>query len=188
MAGCFQGLHPVSLLPLYDSPNRRHSFRQSAFRVSMPFRLAAILFLALTGATQAAEIAGTASVVDGDTIEIHGERIRFHGTDSPEGRQPCFIDGKPWRCGQAASLALSDFLGRAAVACTVVDVDRYGRKVAVCRAHGVDVNEWTVRNGWAVAYRRYSKAYVGAEKLARRERLGLWQGEFEMPWDWRRRQ
>lgn len=120
----------------------------------MPFRLAAILFLALLATANAAEIAGTTSVIDGDTIEIHGERIRFHGSDRPEGRQPCFINGKPWRCGQAASLALSDFLGRAPVACTVVDVDRYGRKDAVCRAHGLDVNEWTVRNGWAVAQAR----------------------------------
>jgi endonuclease YncB( thermonuclease family) len=42
-----------------------------------------------------------------------------------------------------------------------------------------------VANGWAVAYRRYSKAYVPYETVAQREKRGLWSGAFIMPWDYR---
>ncbi len=53
-----------------------------------------------------ADVAGTASVIDGDTIEVHGQRIRLHGIDAPESRQLCRLDGKPWQCGKDAANAL----------------------------------------------------------------------------------
>lgn len=64
--------------------------------------------------------------------------------------------------------------------------DRDGRIVAVCLHHGQDVNAWLVREGWALAFRRYSKAYVREESEAKSARRGLWRGEFVQPWDWRR--
>ena len=45
---------------------------------------------------------GQASVIDGDTIEIHGQRIRLHGIDAPESGQHCYIDGKRWQCRKDA--------------------------------------------------------------------------------------
>ena len=78
--------------------------------------------------------------------------------------------------------------GRKTVRCEQRDVDRYGRIVAVCRLGGEDLNGWLVRNGYAVAYRRYSLDYVSAEDKARSERRGLWAGEFTLPWLWRRGQ
>src|SRR5262249_24751865 len=73
-------------------------------------------------------LAGTASVIDGDTIEVHGIRIRLHGIDAPESRQECRRpDGTAWRCGQQAALALSDHIGRSPVSCKALDRDRYGR-------------------------------------------------------------
>ncbi|SDM00037.1 nuclease homologue [Paracoccus chinensis] len=45
------------------------------------------------------------------------------------------------------------------------DTDRYGRAVSVCKAGGKDINHWVVRNGWAVAYTRYSRDYEGAEAV-----------------------
>lgn len=145
------------------------------------------LLLASAQPTLAAEIAGRASVIDADTIEIHGQRIRLHGLDAPEGRQRCLMpDGSPWRCGQKGSLALSDYLGAATVTCQRVDTDRYGRMVARCSVRGVDVGQWLVSQGWAMAYKRYSKAYVTDEHSARMAKRGIWVGTFQPPWEWRR--
>ncbi len=58
-------------------------------------------------ATPALDAAGTASVIDGDTIEVHGQRIRLHGIDAPGGRQLCRRDGKPWQCGKDAANTLT---------------------------------------------------------------------------------
>ena len=131
---------------------------------------------------------GRASVIDADTIEIHGERIRLHGVDAPEGRQNCFMpDNTPWRCGQQGALALSDFLGSAPVSCERLDTDRYGRMVGRCNAQGQDVSAWLVVSGWAMAYVKYSRDYVVAEQIAREARLGIWQGTVQPPWEWRKK-
>src|SRR5215475_8270074 len=78
----------------------------------------------------AAAVVGVASVIDGDTIEIHGQRIRLYGIDAPEASQLCDLDGKPWRCGQASANALADNIGRRTVMCEPRDRDRYGRLVS----------------------------------------------------------
>jgi endonuclease YncB( thermonuclease family) len=133
------------------------------------------------------EIVGQASVIDGDTIEIHGQRIRFHGIDAPESRQLCNdAAGKPYRCGQKAALALSDKIGRRTVKCQPRDVDRYKRVVAVCRAGGIDLSAWLVSEGLAVAYRRYSNDYVTEEAAAQQAKRGIWAGSFTEPAQWRR--
>ena len=145
-----------------------------------------IAALATSSTAAAAPIVGVASVIDGDTIEIHGVRIRLHGIDAPESRQLCTRPtGERWRCGQQASLALSDQISRSTVSCDPRDTDRYGRTVAVCSSRGVDLNGWLVAQGWAVAYRRYSRDYVRAEDQARAARRGVWSGQLDMPWEWR---
>ena len=138
------------------------------------------------GAVAQDRIIGVASVVDGDTIEIHGQRIRLFGIDAPESSQLCVRPtGERWRCGQRASFALADRIGRATVSCQPHDLDRYGRVVAVCFKGSEDLNRWMVVSGWAVAYRRYSVDYVADEAAARRSQTNIWSGAFDMPWDWR---
>lgn len=151
-------------------------------------RPAALAFLLLTAAfpAQAADIAGQASVIDGDTIEIHSQRIRLHGIDAPEGAQLCYRDGEPWPCGRRAAFALADCIGNLTVTCEAKDRDRYGRIVATCFAGGEELNAWMVRQGWALAYRRYSTDYIAAEEAARQDGAGVWAGSFTPPWDWRR--
>jgi endonuclease YncB( thermonuclease family) len=128
---------------------------------------------------------GVASVIDGDTIEIHGQRIRLHGIDAPESSQPCDLAGKPWRCGQAAANALAEHIGRRPVTCEPRDRDRYGRLVAACSVGGANISAWMVTEGWAVAYRRYSQDFVADEATARAAKRGIWRSTFVLPWEWR---
>jgi len=147
--------------------------------------LSSLAILSLTAAASAADLIGQASIIDGDTIEIHGQRIRLFGIDAPEHDQLCEAGGNQYRCGQQAALALADQIGKQTVDCVPRDVDQYGRVVAVCSAAGEDLNAWMVRNGWALAYRHYSTAYEGDEDAAHLTGAGIWRGTFDAPWDWR---
>jgi endonuclease YncB( thermonuclease family) len=120
-------------------------------------------------------------------IEIHGERIRLYGIDAPESCQTCIdASGRTWRCGQRAALALQDLIGRRTVSCVGRDIDRYGRIVAQCQQGDIDISDWLVGQGLALAYRRYSEAYIPAQRAAAAAQRGLWAGSFTAPWDWGR--
>lgn len=154
----------------------------------MAMMLASVLTVIGAGPGAARDLQGRVSVLDGDTIEMHGQRIRLHGIDAPEGGQRC-IDGqgRPWRCGTEAARALDAMTQGRVIACRQMDRDRYGRIVARCQAGGMDLGAEMVRQGLAVAYRRYSTAYIVDEDRARGRRVGMWSGSFEMPQEWRRR-
>ncbi len=143
------------------------------------------LLLSLAPAAARDAITGLASVRDGDTVEIHGRAIRLFGIDAPEGRQVCRRGDRDWRCGQAAAQALADHLARRPLTCQPRDTDRYDRPVAVCRVAGEDIGAWLVREGWALAYRRYSTDYVADERAAKAAGRGVWSTTFTPPWDWR---
>ncbi|MGX9117893.1 thermonuclease family protein [Mesorhizobium sp. BHbsci] len=134
-------------------------------------------------------VAGVASVIDGDTIEIHGQRIRFNGIDAPESAQQC-DDAKGFRyqCGAKAAAALDAFLAASKpVQCTFVSWDRYGRYVGDCaRADGVEIASWLVEHGQALDWPRYSHgAYTQQQAKAEAAKTGIWAGTFQAPWDWR---
>ncbi len=133
-------------------------------------------------------LAGHPRVVDGDTLELDGTRIRLFGIDAPESAQSCERDGAAYACGQAAKHYLEQLIGGQPVACRAKDRDRYGREVAICTVGTADINAAMVRAGWAVAYRQYSTAYVPLEEEARQSRAGIWAGHFEPPSSWRREQ
>ena len=150
--------------------------------------VATFLFTGATNAEVTPLILGTASVIDGDTIEIRGERIRLDAIDAPESSQLCYdaID-KPYRCGQQSAFALANMIGRAVIRCEPKGHDRYKRTIAVCFKGITNLNAWMVERGWAVAFRKYGIDYIGEEDQARLARRGIWDGAFEMPWDWRAR-
>lgn len=131
---------------------------------------------------------GRAHVIDADTLDIAGVRIRLHGVDAPERDQTCTRSGFAWPCGRQASAALTGLVAGRDLRCEPRDRDGYGRVVAVCWTGDVDVNRWLVDQGWALAYRRFSTSYVGAEDAARQARRGIWIGSFETPEDYRRNQ
>lgn len=128
-------------------------------------------------------IVGHGRVIDGDTIAIGEVRVRLEGIDAPETDQKCVDgNGRDYLCGIAASKALRTLVGNENVSCHPVGKDRYGRVLGVClNASGADVNAELVRDGLAVAFRRYSMRYASVEDAARNAKAGLWSGKFEHP-------
>ncbi len=133
-------------------------------------------------------ITGKPRIIDGDTIVIDSQPIRLHGIDAPEAKQTCERpDRAQYRCGDMATFALAELAGKHWVRCEWNQRDRYRRLIAICYTGPVNLNAEMVRRGWAMAYRRYSKDYVGEEQEARNAARGLWQGAFLPPWEWRRK-
>ena len=128
-------------------------------------------------------------VVDGDSLRSGPLKIRVHGIDAPERKQRCKTAAdKDWDCGVAATEAMKDIIkGTPELHCSLVDVDRYGRLIMRCLAGDTDIGEALVEQGLAMAYRRYSQDYVTAEQNAKRAGRGIWQGRFDAPWDWRKK-
>lgn len=146
-------------------------------------------FNALFGGNPSAsfDIEGRATVTDGETIRINGQYIRLHGIDAPESAQSCTTaSGGRYACGRDATRALESKTKGRFVSCESRNVDRYGRMVAVCYAKGENLSKWMVSEGWAVAYTRYSWAYLPNEIGARLAGRGIWEGDFVAPEDWRR--
>jgi endonuclease YncB( thermonuclease family) len=134
------------------------------------------------------DLAGAARVVDGDTLEMRGEKLRLQGIDAPELAQTCEAKGQPVPCGRLAAEHLDDLIGARTLSCAVEGRDRYGRGLARCEAGGRDVAEAMTRDGWALADRRYSGGrYDAAEAAARASRRGVWAMQFEDPAKWRAR-
>jgi endonuclease YncB( thermonuclease family) len=136
-----------------------------------------------------ATVTGRAHVVDGDSLEVAGERVRLFGIDAPEGRQTCRdAAGRPYGCGHEARRALANEIAGRTVSCTPVEHDRYERSVALCSARGRDLGEAMVRSGYAFDLPQHSRGrYAAAEREARDARRGLWSGAFERPAEWRAR-
>jgi endonuclease YncB( thermonuclease family) len=146
-----------------------------------------LLFVLLSGGAIANDFVGQASVIDGDTLEIHGERIRLWGIDAPESSQLCRgEDSLPYRCGAQAANDLDAFIAQRPVDCMPLSLDQYARTVAKCFVQGVDLGDWLVRNGLALDWPQYSKGkYSGDQQAAERSGRGIWKGSYVEPWLYR---
>ncbi|MEO8883245.1 MAG: thermonuclease family protein [Devosia sp.] len=128
-------------------------------------------------------LTGRATVVDGDTLRLDGERIRILGIDAPELEQDCTdASGAQWLCGEAARIRMAELLKGADIDCRPGGRDRYGRVLAHCSNGPVDLGQTMVRAGLAVA----DGDYFADEAQARNDKAGIWAGLFIQPVDWRR--
>ena len=125
-------------------------------------------------------------VVDGDTIHLNGEKIRFTGIDTPELKQTCINQGIIDPCGLTAKEILIDKIANYKVECISEGKDQYKRTLAECFVNNESLSSYLVRSGYAFAYRRYSKKFVQDEDYARINTIGMWSMKFDYPWDYRK--
>ena len=129
----------------------------------------------------------TIKIVDGDTIHLNGEKIRFTGIDTPELKQSCLKDGVKDLCGVTAKQILIDKIGNNNVECISEGKDQYKRTLAECFVNNESLSSYLVRSGYAFAYRRYSKKFVADEDFARINKIGMWSMKFDYPWNYRKK-
>ena len=136
--------------------------------------------------------AGDVTVKDGVTIAVDGATFRLDGIDAPEADQFCLNEkGAVSRCGIEARDRLKTLLAGRAVHCEDKGPDPVypKRRIGVCRIDGdaTTLNQWLVRQGWAVKFEPYAKGRFAAdEDEAKASRAGLWKGCFAIPQDLRR--
>ena len=144
------------------------------------------------------EIYGMPKIIDGDTVHIKSKKIRLEGIDAPEIKQQCqktylqisaivgFNFKKNYSCGIISKKKLIDKINKSKINCIASGRDRYKRYLATCYKDKINLNKWMVRNGLAVAYKRYSKDYLRDEAYAKENKHGIWKGSFERPEKWRK--
>src|ERR1700722_9364065 len=149
--------------------------------------LFAILGVLLPAIAEAADVVGIAKVREGDHVQICSARIRPRRVAAPWADQLCLNNSaERWTCGIAARDELIKHADNKSWTCHLRQAaDRRGRVIARCEVDGEDIQKWMVRNGWALSYTRFSHDYDDDEKAAREAKVGMWQGAFIAPWDWR---
>ena len=125
-------------------------------------------------------------VVDGDTIVLNGEKIRFSGIDTPELKQTCMNGDEKVFCGKSAKTLLIKKIGNETPKCISEGKDAYKRTLAECYVNGESLSAFLVRSGYAFAYRKYSKKFIKDEEFAKENKLGMWSMKFKYPWDFRK--
>jgi endonuclease YncB( thermonuclease family) len=177
-------VYPEDLIFGENSINRRKpadNFGQALIKLAA---ILAVTFFA-SGVQGAEIISGVPFVSNGDTMVVGATKIRLEGIDAPETDQVCLNAVlKRWTCGIEARDRLAAHIENRSIDCEPSGADAYGRTLAMCMLEDEDLNAWMVREGWALAFVRYSKAYVPDEEAARTAQRGIWSGTFIAPWDW----
>ena len=131
-------------------------------------------------------LANILKVIDGDTIVLNGEKIRFSGIDTPELKQTCLQNDEKVNCGMSAKILLVKKIGNNTPKCISEGKDVYKRTLAECFVNGESLSKFLVRSGYAFAYRKYSTKFIEDENFAKTNKLGMWAMEFQYPWDFRK--
>ena len=151
-------------------------------KVILVISISSLIFFLILNQVSSQEL----RVVDGDTIHLNGEKIRFTGIDTPELKQTCIKEGFIDPCGVTAKEILIKKIGDNKVECISEGKDQYKRTLAECFVNDESLSSYLVRSGYAFAYRRYSKKFIPDEDYARINTIGMWSMKFDYPWDYRK--
>ena len=151
-------------------------------KIILVISISSLIFFLILNQVRSQEL----RVVDGDTIHLNGEKIRFTGIDTPELKQTCIKEGFIDPCGVTAKEILIVKIGDNKVECISEGKDQYKRTLAECFVNGESLSSHLVRSGYAFAYRKYSKKYIPDEDFAKANQVGMWSMDFQYPWDYRK--
>jgi len=163
------------------------------------FSFLIIFFLSFTNLTNSEEkfISGWGSnilITDGDTIKIGKEKIRLFGIDAPEIKQVCkSYNNNPYACGIVSRNYLTYLITKDSnnkIYCYYSERDRYNRIIGECfigAGSSFNINEKMVSMGKAIAYLKYSEKYSEAQNQAKNNKVGIWDGTFDLPEEWRKK-
>ena len=124
-------------------------------------------------------------IIDGDTIVLNGEKVRFSGIDAPELKQTCIQNDVKVECGLSAKMLLVKKIGNDIPKCISEGKDVYKRTLAECFINGESLSKFLVRSGYAFAYRKYSNKFIKDEEFAKTNKIGMWSMTFQYPWSFR---
>ena len=146
-----------------------------------------LILISLSTVSSSKTIFGKAKVIDGDTIHINKNKIRLHAIDAPETNQTCKKNSKVWNCGMESTKFLKELIGNNKIECITQGKDQYNIFIGICYKDNLDLNSEMVINGWAIAYKYYSLDYIKEEEIAKSKKAGIWIGEFEEPYEFRKK-
>jgi endonuclease YncB( thermonuclease family) len=169
--------------PYRSARTREGPSRPLEYAIAAAFLIAVSVLAAALARVSSETSSGIATVVDGDSLRMGQKRIRLEGIDAPELAQTCISGGRVVNCGRQARDHLRALISGRSVSCEGWQSDKYGRLLARCTARSIELNAAMVRDGWAVAYGDFALQQAEAQA----ERRGLWQGDFELPREWRRK-
>jgi endonuclease YncB( thermonuclease family) len=132
---------------------------------------------------------GYGYAIDGDSLKIAGNEVRLLEIDAPEYQQTCFdTNNLEYNCGQIAKKYTQNLIKNKQVDCYYFTTDMYKRYLAKCFIGELEINKELIRSGMAIiySYNQASEEMIELEQQAKTAKIGIWQGIFQNPKDYRR--
>lgn len=127
--------------------------------------------------------------IDGDSIRFKNYEVRLMGIDAPEYSQICLnAFNQEYPCGRISKIYLANILRNQKITCRYTKKDIYNRYLAECFVDKLNINHEIIKNGMAIIYdfKDSNPIVESLEKQARINKIGVWQGAFEKPKDYRK--
>jgi endonuclease YncB( thermonuclease family) len=127
---------------------------------------------------------------DADSMTLDGRTYRLDGIDAPEIDQTRIDgEGETYPCGRVAVQVRKEFIAGRTIHCDDLGPDpAYSSwRIGQCSVGEIELNRWLVKEGWAINFEPYARGrFKGEEDGARVDHLGIWEGCFVAPRDFRR--